>query len=132
MNDLLFRNGRIVDGSGNPWFKGSVAIAGSRISALGAEAEQAEAARVIDIPGKVICPGFVDTHSHSDLRILAAPLSEAKVLQGVTTDNLGLDSYSLAPIRDEAKEEWPCCSQAWPERAPSLGLGIPLPNTWMP
>ena len=106
MFDILLRNGKIVDGSGNPWFMGDVAICDGQVAAIGFVPPGAEAREELHLDGKVICPGFVDSHSHSDLSILANPLANAKVEQGVTTENLGLDSYSLAPIREADKADW--------------------------
>ena len=63
--DLVIRNGKIVDGTGNPWFRGDVAIRGDRIVAVG-RVPPATAKREIDAKGLVVAPGFIDMHSHSD------------------------------------------------------------------
>ena len=97
MFDLIIRGGRIADGSGNPWYYGDVGIRGERIAAIG-KLDQAEASRVIEANGRVVCPGFIDMHSHSDIMLLANPKHEPKVMQGVTTDVLGLDGLSYAPL----------------------------------
>ena len=83
--DLLLRNGRVLDGSGNPWFRADLAISGDRVVVVGPLAE-ARAARVIDLDGLVVAPGFVDVHSHA-ARGLAGPLHTAVPLlaQGITT-----------------------------------------------
>ena len=102
--DLLIRGGHIVDGTGNPWFAGDVAIRGDRIAAVG-HLEGARAAREIDARGLVVAPGFIDLHTHSDLPLLNDGNGESKVRQGVTLDVIG-ESTSVAP-RDglpEAKE----------------------------
>lgn len=106
MLDIIIKNGKIVDGSGNPWCKGEVGIKDGKLAAVGYMDSQTEAREILDATGKVVCPGFVDSHSHSDLGILGNPLATAKIMQGVTTENLGLDSYSLAPIRDQDKTDW--------------------------
>src|SRR5262249_15926284 len=62
--DLLVRNGKIVDGTGNPWFDGDLAIRGDRIAAVGQV--RGAAKRTIDAQGLVVAPGFIDMHSHSD------------------------------------------------------------------
>ena len=105
MFDLLILNGRIVDGTGNPWFRADVGITGEHITSIGHLAG-AEAARVIDAHGRVVCPGFVDPHSHSDLYLLAHPQHEPKVRQGVTTEVLGQDGISYAPVSDRGLAYW--------------------------
>jgi len=100
--DVVIRGGHIVDGTGNPWFAGDVAIRNGRIAAVGSLAN-AQAARVIDAAGRSVSPGFIDLHTHSDISVLADPRSESKVRQGVTLDVLG-ESTSVAP-RDGLKEE---------------------------
>src|SRR5687767_5210583 len=86
--DLLIRGGRIVDGSGNPWFAGDVAVRDGRIVAVGLIAEP-EAKQTIDASGLVVAPGFIDMHSHSDLLLLEDGHAQSKIRQGVTTDVLG-------------------------------------------
>jgi len=97
MLDTIIRGGRIIDGSGSPWYYGDVGIRGERIAAIG-KLTQAEAYRVIEAGGQVVCPGFIDMHSHSDVMLLANPKHEPKVMQGVTTDVIGLDGLSYAPL----------------------------------
>ena len=63
--DLLFVNGRILDGSGNPWFTGDVGIKDGRIAAVGRLKGKADTARVVDVQGKVVAPGFIDIHTHA-------------------------------------------------------------------
>ena len=86
--DLLIRNGRIVDGSGNPWFHGDVAVRGDRIVAVG-RITDATAKKEIDAKGLVIAPGFIDMHSHSDFVLFEDGDAQSKIRQGVTTDVLG-------------------------------------------
>lgn len=105
MFELLLRNAKIVDGTGNPWVKGDVAVNSGRIEAVGRLGE-CRARLDLDIDGSVLCPGFVDGHSHSDLFVLADPESGNKVLQGCTTVNVGLDGMSVAPILDHHKAGW--------------------------
>jgi N-acyl-D-amino-acid deacylase len=100
--DLLIRGGRVIDGAGNPWFRADVGVRGDRIVAVGAVDEPA--ARVIDADGLVVCPGFIDMHTHSDVQLLANPEHEAKVRQGVTLDVIGQDGLSFAPVTDEVRD----------------------------
>jgi N-acyl-D-aspartate/D-glutamate deacylase len=86
--DLVIRNGKIVDGSGNPWSVGDVAIRGDRIVAVG-RVPPATARREIDAKGLVVAPGFIDMHSHSDYTLLEDGDAQSKVRQGVTTEVLG-------------------------------------------
>ena len=97
MFDIIIRGGRIIDGSGNPEYYGDVGIRGEQIAAIG-KLDQAEAGRVIEAGGQAVCPGFIDMHSHSDVMLLANPKHEPKILQGVTTDVIGLDGLSYAPL----------------------------------
>lgn len=106
MLDLLLTNARIVDGTGNPWRKGCVGVRDGRIAAVGSAHDMPEARTVPDIGGNILCPGFIDSHSHSDLRIMDEPLALPKIMQGITTENVGLDSMSVAPISDKNKEPW--------------------------
>lgn len=98
--DLVLRHGKIVDGSGNPWFYGDVAIQDERIVAIGSVALQGR--REIDVAGKVISPGFIDIHSHSDWTLFQNGNAESKIHQGVTTEVLG-EGFSGAPYSGEMK-----------------------------
>jgi N-acyl-D-amino-acid deacylase len=100
--DLVIANGHIVDGTGNPWFAGDVAIKGGRIAAVG-RLRGPTAARVIDATGRVVSPGFIDLHTHSDISLLADGTAQSKVRQGVTLDVIG-ESTSVAP-RDGLADE---------------------------
>jgi N-acyl-D-aspartate/D-glutamate deacylase len=92
--DIILRHGKIVDGTGNPWFHGDVAIRGGKIAALGKIAGKAP--REIDARGLVVAPGFIDMHSHSDFTLLEDGLAQSKIRQGVTTEVLG-EGSSAAP-----------------------------------
>ena len=93
--DILIRGGRIVDGTGNPWFTADVGIRGDRIEAVG-RLNGASAARVINAEGLVVAPGFIDLHTHSDMPLLADGTAQSKVRQGVTLDVIG-EFESVAP-----------------------------------
>ncbi|HEX7086983.1 MAG TPA: amidohydrolase family protein [Vicinamibacterales bacterium] len=83
--DLLLTNGRVLDGSGNPWMRADIAVSGGRVVVVG-DIDDAAAARVIDVEGLVVAPGFIDVHSHA-ARGLAGSLNTAVPLlaQGITT-----------------------------------------------
>ncbi len=85
--DLVVRNGRIVDGTGNPWFHGDLAIKGDRIVSMGRVTGDAK--REINARGLIVAPGFIDIHSHSDWLLLEDGNAPSKVHQGVTTEVLG-------------------------------------------
>ncbi len=97
MFDLLISNGRVVDGSGNPWYCADIGIEGGVIGSLG-KLSGLPAKRVIDASGLVVAPGFIDAHVHSDVMLLAEPLHEEGVRQGITTEILGQDGVSYAPL----------------------------------
>jgi N-acyl-D-amino-acid deacylase len=100
--DVVIRGGKIVDGTGNPWFLGDVAIRGSKIEAVGSLAPDTAARRVIDARGMVVAPGFIDIHSHSDLTLLEDGSAQSKIRQGVTTEVLGEDT-SAGPATGKHK-----------------------------
>ncbi|MFH2110772.1 MAG: D-aminoacylase [Candidatus Bathyarchaeota archaeon] len=104
MHDILLRGGRVVDGIGNPWFHGDVAVKGGFITGVGRMDGEAET--VLDVEGLAVAPGFIDTHSHSDLLLISEPLAEAKIMQGVTTEVVGQDGLGEAPIDAGHVEQW--------------------------
>src|SRR4051794_4762463 len=79
--DLVLRGGRVVDGTGNPWVYGDVAVRGDRIVAVG-RVPAGPATREIDARGLVVAPGFIDIHSHSDFLLLEDGTAPSKVRQG--------------------------------------------------
>ncbi|MEO8137104.1 MAG: D-aminoacylase [Betaproteobacteria bacterium] len=95
--DLLLRNGRIVDGTGNPWYRGDVAVLGDAIVRISARID-GTAARTIDVQGRVISPGFIDIHTHARRGIFEVPTADNYVRQGVTTLIEGPDGSSPVPI----------------------------------
>ena len=105
MVDLLFANGTVIDGTGSAGFRASVAVTGDTVQVLTGDTSAVQAARTIDASGYVICPGFIDMHSHSDLKLLTEPDHEAKIRQGVTTEALGMDGLSYAPTTPRALEQ---------------------------
>jgi N-acyl-D-amino-acid deacylase len=102
--DLIITNGRVIDGSGNPWFKADVGIKDGKIQTVGHIATKD--AEILDAAGMVTCPGFIDMHTHSDLNLLVNPLGESKIRQGGTIEVIGLCGGSLAPLTEAAAEEF--------------------------
>ncbi len=102
----LIENGWIVDGSGQTRFAASVAIEDELIAAIGNVPDPGSFDRVIDARGMIVSPGFIDTHSHSDLEVMVNPYVEAKVRQGVTTELLGQDGISMAPLPKRFISPW--------------------------
>ncbi len=96
MFDLVIRNGRVVDGSGLPWFRADVGVVGDRIAAVG-RLDRADTRATVDAADKVVCPGLIDTHVHGDLPLMADPYFEAGVRQGVTCHVVGQDGVAFAP-----------------------------------
>jgi len=102
--DIVIASGRIVDGSGNPWFSGDVAIKNGRIARIG-KIDPKLGKRVIDAKGMVVTPGFIDLHTHTDMPALADGNVESKVRQGVTLDVIG-ESETVAPLKGAVLEEY--------------------------
>jgi N-acyl-D-amino-acid deacylase len=103
--DLLIRNSRIVDGTGNPFYRADVGIADGKIRRIAKRIEPGNARRVIDAENRVTCPGFIDTHTHDDMYLLNFPTCDDKVLQGVTTCVIGNCGQSPAPITEAHRAE---------------------------
>ena len=101
---ILIENGIIMDGTGNPWFRGDVAIEDGRILAIG-KVKDFQADMRVDATNLVVCPGFIDIHGHSDLAVVVDPRAESKVMQGVTTELGGNCGHSPAPLEGYALEE---------------------------
>ena len=107
--DLVIANGRIVDGCGNPWYYGDLALRRERIAAIGAPGAL-NGRRVVDAAGRYVTPGFVDPHTHSDISVLQHPRADSVIRQGVTTHVTGNCGMSPAPLsaahREEAQHNW--------------------------
>jgi N-acyl-D-amino-acid deacylase len=102
--DLAITNAKIVDGTGNPWFYGDVGIESNRISFVGRLPRDASVGRTVNALGRVLCPGFIDIHTHSDFLLLRDPLVLSDLKQGVTTQVIGQCGISPAPITSERVE----------------------------
>lgn len=101
--DLVLEHGRIVDGTGSPWYSGDVGVREGRIAAIGNLAG-ASARRRIDVAGKVVAPGFIDMLGQSEATILVEPRLPSKIYQGITTEITG-EGGSIAPLSDRMAEE---------------------------
>ena len=95
--DLLIAGGRVVDGTGAPWFEADVCVAGDRIAAVG-RLDEAPAARKVDARGLVVAPGFIDMLGQSEYNVLVDPRAASKITQGITTEITG-EGTSIAPRR---------------------------------
>jgi len=104
MFDLIIKNGLVVDGTGNPWFRADIGIKNGRINKIG-DLHSIESKEALDAKSLIVAPGFIDMHTHSDLSLLINPRAESKVRQGVTTDVVGNCGSSAAPLNDFLKEE---------------------------
>ncbi len=100
MFDVVIVGGTVVDGSGTPGYRADVGIKGESIEAIG-NLSQSEARRVIDATGLIVSPGFIDTHTHSDGALLLDPQHANGLRQGITTEILGQDGLSYAPLSAE-------------------------------
>src|SRR5436305_66775 len=109
--DILIRNARVIDGSGNPWFRADVAVKNGRIAAIGRLAA-VSANRVIDARERIVAPGFIDVHTHIEGEVEKIPRGDNYLLDGVTTvvtGNCGGSELNLA---------------AWFEKLDKIGLGL--------
>ena len=102
---MLIKNATIIDGSGKPAYKSDLLIKDDKIDKIG-EVGEVDVDRVIDAKGLVVAPGFIDTHSHSDLDVLLHPHVMPKIMQGITTEFLGQDGVSMAPLPRKYISDW--------------------------
>ena len=101
----LLQGGLVVDGSGRPGQKNDVLIEDEKIAVVG-QIAPSSAMQILDVRNLVITPGFIDTHSHSDLEVLLRPQVLPKIMQGITTEILGQDGISLAPLPQQYISTW--------------------------
>jgi len=108
--DILIKGGKIVDGTGSPWYRGDVGIIDDKIIKIG-NLKRYKAEHLIDAKDKIVCPGFIDTHTHFDLvpfefGEFEDPLLSRRLNQGITTQIAGCCGNSMAPITEQNKQEW--------------------------
>lgn len=103
MYDLVFRNARVLDGTGAPWFRADVAVKDGFVAKVGKV--ETESLKDIDASGKYVSPGFIDAHSHSDLPLVVNPTADSKVMQGVTVEVIGQCGSSGAPRNMGLREQ---------------------------
>ncbi len=115
--DILIRGARVVDGTGNPWFYGDVAIDGDKVGAIApaGRLDPANTATVVEAAGHVVCPGFIDIQSHSIIPLMEDPKCLSKITQGVTTEIMG-EAWTPAPFGGEITD---------PIRGSLLFTGLP-------
>ena len=102
MADIIIRNGRVIDGTGNPWYRADVSITGGRIENVGQA--RGDAVSVIDAQDMCVCPGFIDMHAHPDLTVLYKEVQDYKLRQGITTEVSGNCGFTAAPLNPETEE----------------------------
>jgi N-acyl-D-amino-acid deacylase len=100
--DILIQNGHVVDGTGGPWMQANVAIKGDRIVYVGRAPMKAK--KVIDATGKVVSPGFIDMHSHSEFGLSLDGRALSKITQGITTEVMG-EHLSAGPVLGPAVDD---------------------------
>ena len=136
--NIVIRNGRIYDGTGNSWFKTDIGISDGKIKRL-SRVPLKEAERVIDASGLVVSPGFINLHSHTDSTIMVHNRAENCLAMGLVTEGIGNCGSSAAPITEKYKEalkermrgrtlgkveiDWLSLSE-WLERVEKKGIGI--------
>jgi len=100
--DVIIKNAKIVTGTGNPWFWGQVGVKEGRIAAVGSHIG-GDSVETMDAGGNIVCPGFIDPHSHSDFVFFVDASAQSKVRQGVTTEITGNCGMSAAPLFGAAR-----------------------------
>lgn len=117
---ILFTGGLVVDGLGTPPVRGDVLVIGDRIAGVFKGTKCPPADRVVPIDGMVIAPGFIDMHTHSDLQVLCNPDHTSKLSQGVTTEVLGQDGLSYAPVDEATLAELRSQLKGWNDDPPGF------------
>ena len=103
--DIIVKNGKIVNGTGNPWYSGEIGIKDGFITKIAPKINK-DARKIIDAKGFVVCPGFIDIHSHTDYILPVSRGQESTLYQGVTTTVVGMCGDGMAPIPKGREEEF--------------------------
>lgn len=104
MFDIKIINGMVIDGIGDTRYRADIGITGDQITAIGNLAD-APALETVDARGQIVCPGFVDVHTHSDMCLMYDHLGSSKIYDGVTTEVIGNCGIGVAPVSDDKKEQ---------------------------
>lgn len=102
--DILIKNAKIFDGTGNPWYFGEIGIEKEKISKIKKHINE-EAKKIIDSQGKIVCPGFIDAHTHSDLAAITNKSAFNYITQGVTTNVIGNCGWTAAPLSQDTVQD---------------------------
>lgn len=103
--DIIIKNGKIIDGAGNPWYLGEIGVENGKITKIAPKIKD-DAKKVIDANGLIVCPGFIDIHSHTDYFLPVGRGQESTLYQGVTTAVVGMCGDGMAPIPEGKEEEF--------------------------
>jgi len=103
--DIIIKNGKIIDGTGNPGYWGEIGVENGKIAKIAPKIKD-DAKKVIDANGMIVCPGFIDIHSHTDYFLPVGRGQESTLYQGVTTAVVGMCGDGMAPIPEGKEEEF--------------------------
>ena len=104
MNSTLIKNGKVIDGTGNPWYKADLLINNGKIERIAPNIKSNDAENTIDASGLTVSPGFIDIHTHSDITVLSSR-GENVFTQGVTTHAVGNCGFSMTPMNLDMEED---------------------------
>jgi N-acyl-D-aspartate/D-glutamate deacylase len=103
MKHIAIKNGTIIDGTGAPPYKGDLVLEEEKITDIGHHLDLPAQMPGIDVSGSIVCPGFIDTHSHSDVSLLVSPDADSALFQGVTTEVIGNCGLTPFPVKESTK-----------------------------
>ncbi len=104
MNTTLIKNGKLIDGTGNPWYKADLLIKNGKIEKIAPNIKSSDAENTIDVSGLIVAPGFIDIHTHSDITVLSSR-GENVFTQGVTTHAVGNCGFSMTPMNTNMEDD---------------------------